>query len=418
VTTRDDVVTTDEIERELSNPDFFDDPYPTFRQVRDLDPVYRSEAWGDAWLVTGFDEVSLTFRDWKHFSSEGRGLTMLNHLTDDELRRVEPLGRLMAMGGGLISSDPPVHTRIRGLVSRAFTNRVVESLRPKVQSMVDDLLDRVVDAGHADVVRCLALPLPATVIAEMLGVPSDDQARFVEWSDAALAMDGTGKPPLPLVERTQSGYLSLVNYFKDLIADRRRSSIDGRTDLLSTLLSAQDGNEISDDELVITCVTILMGGFETTTSLIVNTLDLLLANPDQRAAAQHDPKMMGSAIEEGLRYESPIQIVMRRVSEPVELGSHRLVPGELVMAMVGAANRDPRQFTEPDRFDITRDGRHVTFGAGIHFCIGAPLARMEAPIAVETILRRMPKIAFAEDRVHWNTAKPSARMPLHYEVQF
>ena len=147
------MLTTDEIERELSNPDFFDDPYPTFRRMRELDPVYRSEAWGDAWLVTGFDEVSLTFRDWKHFSSEGRGLTMLDHLTDDERRQVEPLGQLMALGGGLISSDPPVHTRIRGLVSRAFTNRVVESLRPKVQGMVDDLVDRVVDAGHADVVR-------------------------------------------------------------------------------------------------------------------------------------------------------------------------------------------------------------------------------------------------------------------------
>jgi cytochrome P450 len=256
------------------------------------------------------------------------------------------------------------------------------------------------------------------VIAEMLGVPSDDQPQFVEWSDAALAMDGTGKPALPLVERTQSGYLSLANYFRDLVADCRRSSPRGRTDLLSTLVNAQDGNELSDHELVVTCLTILMGGFETTTSLIVNTLHLLLSNPDQRWAVQHDATMMAAAIEEGLRYESPIQIVMRRVNEPVELGPSRLVPGELAFAMVGAANRDPRHFPDPDRFDITRDARHVTFGAGIHFCIGAPLARMEAPIAIETILRRMPTIRFIEDRVHWNTAKPSARMPLHYNVEF
>ena len=167
---------------------------------------------------------------------------------------------------------------------------------------------------------------------------------------------------------------------------------------MSTLLSAQESSELSDAELVITCITILMGGFETTTSLIVNTLDLLLANPDQRAAAQHDPKAMASAVEEGLRYESPIQIVMRRVNEPLDLGAHHLATDELVMAMVGAANRDPSVFAEPDRFDITRDGRHVTFGAGIHFCIGAPLARMEAPIAIETMLRRLPKIAFVEDR--------------------
>jgi cytochrome P450 len=411
------MLTADGIDRELASPEFFDDPYPTYHRIRELGPVHHSETWG-VWLVTGFNEASRTFRDWKHFSNERRGLSLLAHLTDDERRCVEPLGRFLALGGGLISSDPPVHTRIRGLVSRAFTHRVVEGLRPKVQLMVDDLLDRVVDAGRMDVIRDIAVPLPATVIAEMLGVPHEDQAKFIEWSEAALAIDGTGKPTLSLVERAQYGYVSMATYFSDLVADRRRSPSRGSSDLLSVLIDAQESDQLSDGELVTTCVTILMGGFETTTSLITNTLDLLLARPDDRVAVQRDPAVMAAAIEESLRYESPIQIVPRRVSEPLEIEGNRLEPGELVFVMVGAANRDPRLFPDPDRFDIRREARHVTFGVGIHFCIGAPLARMEAPVALETMLRRMPDITFVEDRIQWNAAKPSARMPLQYLVEF
>jgi cytochrome P450 len=411
------MLTAARIEDELADPGFFADPYPTLRRMRALDPVFRSEAWG-AWVLSGFHEVSQMLRDWKHFSNERRGITMLNHLTDEERHEIEPLGRALAMGGGLLSSDPPVHTRIRGLLSRSFTNRVVEGLRPKVQSMVDALLDTVADDGQMDVIRGLALPLPATVIAEMLGVPSADSANFVEWSDAALAMDGTGKPAFSLIARTQYGYVSLVEYFKNLVAERRRDPADDRTDLLSMMLRAQGESELSDDELVITCITVLMGGFETTTSLISNTLHLLLTHPEQRAEAEREPAAFSAAIEESLRYEAPIQLVMRRVETPIDFGGHDLEADDLVFAMIGGANRDPQQFADPDRFDITRGGGHLTFGAGIHFCIGAPLARMEAPIAIETILRRFPNITFAEDRVAWNTAKPSARMPLRYLVQF
>ena len=232
----------------MARPDFFDDPYPTYHRIRELGPVHYSEAWG-VWLVTGFDEATQTFRDWKHFSSERRGLSLLAHLSEDERTHVEPLGRYLALGGGLISSDPPVHTRIRGIVSRAFTHRVVESLRPKMKSMVDELLDRVAGTGRMEVITDLAVPLPATVIAEMLGVPHDDQAKFVEWSEAALAIDGSGKPKLPLVERAQYGYVSMGNYFTELVAERRKSSIRPKNDLLSTIIDAQDRNEITDGEL-------------------------------------------------------------------------------------------------------------------------------------------------------------------------
>jgi cytochrome P450 len=410
------MLTTHEIDDELARPDFLDDPYPTYVRIRQCGPVYRSAAWG-AWLVTGFDQARETFRDWKRFSNEGRGLTLLAHLTDEERTHVEPFGRYLAMGGGLISSDPPVHTRIRGLVSRAFAIRVVESLRPKVQVIVDDLLDRVAEAGRMDIIRDLAVPLPATVIAAMLGVPHEDQAKFVEWSEAALAIDGSGKPTLPLVERAQFGYVSMANYFSDLV-EERRTSRRGHDDLLTVLVDAHDSGQLSHGELLTTCTTILMGGFETTTSLIANTLHLLLTHPEQRAEAEREPAALSAAIEESLRFESPIQIVPRRVSERIDIGVHRLEPGDMLFVMVGAANRDPRQFADPDRFDIHRDSRHVTFGVGVHFCIGAPLARMEAPVALATILRRMPDIAFAEQRVHWNTAKPSARMPWQYHVEF
>lgn len=408
-----------EIERELSSPEYFADPYETYRRIREKGPAYWSDAWG-VWIICGHETVRSTFRDWEHFSSEGRFIALLDHLSDDEKLEVEPLGHYFALYNGLIHRDPPDHTRLRRLLATALTSRVVDRLRPRIQGMVDDLLDRVEGDGQMDVVADLALPLPATVIAELLGVPAEDQRHFVTWSAEIVSFAGTSKPPLDLIKIAQHGYVSMAEYFQDLIEDRRKTGLDPSedADLLAMLLRAHDGDQLTDNELVSTCVTLLVGGFETTTSLITNTLHLLLTHPAERAALEDDPGLMSTAIEESLRFESPLQIVPRRVAEPVDLGGHQLEPGQLVFEMLGAANRDPDPFPDPDRFDIRRGGRNLAFGFGIHLCIGAPLARMEGPIAVASMLKRMPAIAFADDRVQWNLAKPTARGASSYNVTF
>jgi cytochrome P450 len=330
------------------------------------------------------------------------------------------LGRFFAIAKGLIHRDPPDHTRLRKLLARAFTSRVVERMGPHIQAIVDGLLDQVQADGQMDIVDDLALPLPAIVIAELLGVPAEDRRFFVTWSAEAVSFAGTSTPPLELVKKAQHGYLSLYEYFGALIEERRKGAgpESEDPDLVTLLLDAGKDNVLSNAELVSTCVTLLIGGFETTTSLIANTLHLLLTHPEQRAALEADPSLMAATVEESLRYESPLQIVPRRVSRPVEIEGHKLEQGQLVFEMLGAANRDPARFPDPDRFDIRRDARHLAFGMGIHLCVGAPLARLEAPIALSSILRRMPGVEMADDRVQWNLSKPTARGPLAYNVTF
>ena len=406
------------IDEVLVSQEFARDPYPTYRQLLDLDSPYRSDARG-GWLVARFDHVIEAFRDWEHFSSEGRVRTLLDHFSDDEWARLAGLARWSSLKG-IIHSDPPDHSRMRGPLGKALTRRLVEQLRPDVQRIVDQLLDAVADRGEMDVVGDLAAVLPSAVISELLGVPAEDRLRFMAWSDTVLGLQGNRRASFDVAMRAQEAYACLQDYFVALIDDRRRHPRGGadHEDLLTSLVEAAAEEGVPHGELVQSCVTLLMGGFETTTSLIANTVVLLLSDRDQLEALRAEPALMDRAIEESLRYESPIQTITRRVAKDVRVGDEVLREDDLAILMIGAANRDPRQFAEPDRFDIRRDSRQIAFGFGIHFCVGAPLARLEAPIAISSLLHRMPDLELADDEVHWNVDKTVTRCPATLPVTF
>jgi pimeloyl-[acyl-carrier protein] synthase len=303
-----------------------------------------------------------------------------------------------SMGLSMLDRDPPDHTRLRSLVSKAFTPRVVEVLRPHIQQIVDGLLDRVKGAGSMDLIEQFAYPLPVIVICEMLGVPVEDHDRFKDWGlDIARGLDAILLPPdSDVVRRSISARHALADYFRGLIAQRRAAP---RGDMLSGLIAAEEaGDKLSEDELLATCILILVAGHETTVNLIGNGSLALLRHPDQLRRLRENPALIGTAVEELLRYDGPVQRTARIPSEDMTIGGHAIRKGEMVMPFIGAADRDPAQFRDPDRLDITRtDNRHIAFGWGIHFCIGAPLARVEGQIAINTLVQRLPKLALQTD---------------------
>jgi cytochrome P450 len=381
----------------LTSPAFVADPYPVYDRLRAEAPVYRSEAVG-AWLLTRYDDVAATLKDPRRFSSRGRFSAVLDRLEPDQRPRFRPLEEHFAVG--LLGSDPPDHSRLRGLINRAFTPRVVEALRPRVQEIVDDLLDAAHDRGGMDAIADFAYPLPATVIAELLGAPPDTLDDFKRWSDGILSFQGTGQTTTDTLDRAQRDLSEMRAFLSELLELRRRTPAD---DLLSRMVAAEaDGDKLSSAELLTTCVTLLTAGHETTTNLIGNGLLALLRHPDQLRRLRDDPSLMPTAVEEMLRFESPLQRNPRRIAEDLELGGRTLRRGDFVLQVLGAANRDPARFPDPHRFDIARQpNRHLAFGHGIHFCLGAPLARIEAPIALGTLLRRFPDLRLAADHAEW-----------------
>jgi len=273
-------------------------------------------------------------------------------------------------------------------------------MRPRVIEIVDELLDAIGDRETFDVIAEFAYPLPATVIAIMIGAPPEDRDRFKGWSDGILAFQGTGRTTPEVLARSQRDVLEMREFLRELMAKRRR---DPQDDLLTRLVEAESaGDKLTEGELLATCVTLLTAGHETTTNLIGSGLLTLLRHPEQREQLREDPTLMPSAIEEMLRFESPLQRNPRKAGADFELHGNVIRKGDFVLQVLGAANRDPRQFPEPDRFDIARQpNRHVAFGMGIHFCLGAPLARLEAPIAIDAVLRRWPGLTLARDHVTW-----------------
>jgi cytochrome P450 len=284
-------------------------------------------------------------------------------------------------------------------VSKAFTPRVVEGLRPHIQEIVDGLLARVEGAGSMDLIEEFAYPLPVIVICEMLGVPVEDHERFKGWSlDIARGLDAIMLPPeSEVARRSVTSRRALADYFRALIAKRRASP---RRDLLSALIAAEEaGDKLSEDELLSTCVLLLIAGHETTVNLIGNGTLALLRNPGELQRLRENPGLIASAVEELLRYDGPVQRTARTPTEDVTLGGRTIPKGEIVMPFIGAADRDPAQFPDPDRLDLTRsDNRHIAFGWGIHFCLGAPLARVEGQIAINTLIKRFPNLAVAVEQ--------------------
>ena len=382
----------------LNSPEFGQNPYPLYEQLRAKAPIYWSEAWG-CWLLTRYNDVVETLRDHRRFSSMGRLTSVMEQaLPEPLLEQLQPLIRHYSTG--LINVDPPDHTRLRVLVHKAFSPRVIERLRSHVQDIVNELLDRVEGARRMDVVQDLAYLLPVTVIAGMMGVPKEDRDKFKFWSGKIVEFMATPRPAPQVMLSSQAALLSLREYFRDIFANRRQ---EPQEDLISALVAVEEaGDKLTEEELLSTCVTILIGGHETTTNLIASGLLALLQHPAQLEKLKNKPDLIGPAVEEFLRYEGPFQRNRRIAAENVLLDGHQIKKGDLVVQFLGAANRDPAQFAHPDLLDIERSpNRHVAFGYGVHFCLGAALARLEAPIAINTTLHRWPNLRLAGDTLEW-----------------
>ncbi len=390
-------VTQPIFDQSLLTPEFFADPYPICYRLRSEAPVYWSDVM-ESWVLTRYNDVNACLRDSKLFSNAGRMTALVNQLPKEQQRQMEAFKSHFEHG--LMHSDPPIHTRLRGLVNKAFTPRVVESVREQVQAVTDRLLDGIQSKEGMDVIRDLAYPLPAMVISTFLGLPVKDLDRFKRWSDDIMSVLGTGRADINKIASAQDSILEMREYLGELMAERRQCP---KEDLLSNLLAAEEhGNKLTTAELLATVVTMFVAGHETTTNLIGNGLLALLRHPDQLQQLRENPLLITATTEESLRYDSPLFRMFRIAAEDIEMNGQRLRKGDAVSPMIGAANHDPDQFPNPDRFDIhRRENRHIAFGTGIHFCIGAPLARLEGPIAILTILRRFPKLRLADKAIEW-----------------
>jgi cytochrome P450 len=388
---------TADLEQQLASPLLFDDPYPVYAQLREARPAYWSDAWG-AWLITRYADVHASLRDPRRFISNGRIETSLDGLPGDVRARVQPL--YDHFGTAMIHSDPPQHTRLRSLIRHAFTPRVIAALEPRVQEIVDGLLDDVQEAPEFDLVSRLAFLLPVTVIAELLGADPADRDRFKVWSDEIVAFQGVAALDPALVEVSQAALLDMKDYLRSLLARRRDDPRDDFTSLLVT--AEEDGVRLTEEEMLSTCVTLLIAGHETTTSLIANAVNTLLRLDGVAERLRREPALLEPALEEVLRYESPKQRDPRLLAEDVELHGETLRAGQMAILLLGSANRDARQFDDPETFVIDRaPNRHIAFGFGIHFCLGAPLARLEGRIAIGDLLRRQPRLALAPREIPW-----------------
>ncbi len=367
---------------------FHDDPYASYARMREEAPVHFSEAWG-AWLLVRHADVGAAFRD-RRFSAK-RSSAFAAQLPDEVRQRLEPLRRNLASWALLL--DPPEHTRIRGLVNRAFTPRVVEAMRPRIADLARELVrDAFAEAETVDVVAAVATPLPVLVIGELLGLPREDRGLLKAWSDAIAAFLGAVRPDEARIAGAARGVVELEAYFRDALAARRRAPTD---DLLSALCRAEDaGILLSDQEVVSTCSMLLFGGHETTTNLIAGGLYSLLRHPSELARLRAAPETIGGAVEELLRFEAPVQRMGRLLAEDVELGGAQLRAGDRAFLVIAAANRDPRVFRDADKLDVARaEPRHFSFGLGAHYCVGAALGRMEAEHALVELARRPMELA-------------------------
>ncbi len=379
-------------------PEVIANPFPIFAELRERDPVHWSEVLG-GWVLTRYRDVRQALND-PRFSAD-RITPFRDHLERDARAQVGEL--LKTLGMWAVFNDPPAHTRRRGLLNKAFTPRAVMALRPMIERIVAHLISRVAARGEMDLIAAFAYPLPASVIAGMIGVPIEDLDRFRTWSDEIAAFVGSALATPDKRERGERGVREMSAYFRGIIAEHRKQPKD---DILSALLAVEEaGSGLSEDELVASCILLLFAGHETTTNLIGNGMLALLRHPEAQAALGRDGGLAASAVEEMLRYDGPTQAMTRIALEDLRLdeATPLIRMGDRVFALLNAANRDPRVFADPDRFDVTRgDSRHLSFGFGVHFCLGAPLARLEGQIAVKALVESLPALALAVDEPDWS----------------
>lgn len=377
------------------------DPYTVYRRYREEDPVH----WGvsanpklpGAWYIFRYEDVMKVMED-RRFGRE-----TLNEREDVETTPVPTAYNtfLSLVSNWIVFREPPNHTRLKSLASKAFTAKIVENIRPAIYQIADNLLDQIQNRGELDLVEDFAFPLPTKVVAIMLGADPEDLPLFRQW---ALAMQNASasrlKPPPEVYERANEAAQAFIDYFTPLITQRRANP---REDLISALVKAADeGDKLSDFEIVATCTHLLTAGHETTINLIAKGTLALLQNPKALNLLRSHPELIPPAVEELIRYDTPIQMVTRWAYEDIEVGDKLIQRGDSVGIMLGSANRDPARFKNPEVLDIQReDNKHSGFGGGIHFCIGSGLARAEGQIALNVLLNRLPEMRLADEKIEW-----------------
>ncbi|MFL5629090.1 MAG: cytochrome P450 [Ktedonobacteraceae bacterium] len=384
-------------ELNLNSPGFKANPYPAFAQLRSHDPVHQILMPGGrtAWLITRYEDADDILKD-QRFVKDVR-----HALSPEELAQRFPWAQMQPqvqpvhnfLSHHMLNSDPPDHTRLRALVNISFTPRLVEQWRERIQAITNELLDAVQDKGEMDLIDEFAFPLPIIVITEMLGVPSEDRMNFRKWSN--MVVEAAGNPEA--FQQAREHLAAFREYLRKLIDEKRGHPSD---DLLGKLIQAEaEGDKLSEDELIAMVFLLLIAGHETTVNLIGNGVLALLLHPDQIEKLKQTPPLIKTAIEEFLRYQGPLLTATQRwAREDVEIDGKLLRRGDSVLVVLASANRDPAEFAQPEELDITRpENRHLAFGKGIHYCLGAPLARLEGQIAIGTLIRRMPNLRLNAD---------------------
>jgi cytochrome P450 len=369
---------------ELYTDEFAADPYPAFARLREDRPVCPvSSPRFDSYLITRFDDAKAALTDprlSKDLYGPGQHYLRLFGPNSEALNR------------NMLNSDPPEHTRLRRIVSQAFAPRRIEALRPRVAETVDNLLDKIIPQGESELMHDFAIPLPMTVISELLGIPETDHERVLDWTQVIRTSGSSGRPPEEDRAAVQEAQLRLGHYLTDLVQTKRAKPAD---DMISALIEAcdQDGT-LFERELVTTTFLLLFAGHQTTADFIGNATVALLTNPDQLELLRDQPELLPAAIEELLRFDGPLPVASPRIAaEDVEYQGVRIPQGSIVGVVINAANHDPAQFDDPDRLDLCRErGPHIGFGHGVHYCLGVSLARMEAQIGIGALLRRLPEL--------------------------
>lgn len=377
--------------------DFQHNPYPVYDELRATTPIFYWEPW-KIWFFTRYDDVNTLLRDRR------LGRTM-EHILPPEKRYVppasiEPFARLSQHS--MFDKEGDEHTRLRGLVHKVFTPKRVESLRGQIETITNELLDKVVDKGEIEVLEDFAVPLPVNVISEMLGIPESDRHLLRPWSNNIVAMYELDHTPEQERLAVQSS-IDFADYLRKLASERRAHP---KQDLITALVQVEEaGERLTMDELISTCVLLLNAGHEATVNVVGNGLWALLQHPEQMQQLVDNPALIPTAIEELMRFDTPLQLFRRWVLEDMEYGGYHFKQGDELGLMFGAANRDPARFANANQLDVTReDNPHITFGGGVHFCMGAPLARLELQIAYRALLTRLPKLRLKGDAPQFKDA--------------